>query len=51
MAYAAAYAEGECLINTCTAEDYAKIDEANALRVMERNNRKDDEVAESKSKA
>jgi hypothetical protein len=30
MAYAAAYADGECLINTQTADTYAKADEKNA---------------------
>lgn len=35
MAYAAAYADGQCLINTCTADDFAKIDEAKANKILE----------------
>jgi hypothetical protein len=44
MAYAAAYADGECLINTQTAASYAKTDEKNAKKVMEKNNKKEDEI-------
>lgn len=43
MAYNAAYVNGECLINTTTVEDYARIDEANANRITELNNQKEDE--------
>jgi hypothetical protein len=34
MAYAAAYADGECIINTQTADSYAKMDETNANKEM-----------------
>lgn len=44
MAYAAAYADGECLINTQTADSYARTDETNAKRIMEMNNQKEDEM-------
>ena len=51
MAYAAAYADGECLINTCTADDYAKMDEANANKIMEKNNEREDQITLAKSRA
>ena len=51
MAYAAAYADGECLINTCTADDYAKMDEANANKIMEQNNEREDQITLEKTRA
>ena len=51
MAYAAAYADGECLINTCTADDYAKMDEANANKIMEQNNQREDKITLEKTRA
>jgi hypothetical protein len=44
MSYAAAYADGECLINTQTADSYARTDETNANRIMEMNNQRDDKI-------
>ena len=43
MAYAASHAEGQCLINQFTVDDYAKIDEINANKVMERMNQIEDQ--------